>query len=257
MTRTRRWVLRVSLALLVLLIALAIPFVAAFRGLAPIADGLGPASGVRTVKMNFVSAFVLDAGDGRVVLVDAGADRSGTELLAALRAANIRAESVIAVLLTHGHGDHVAGAPLFRNAEIVALEPERALIEGAVTSHSPMGRISRATPTGVRVTRVAHDGETLRFGSLDVRVFAIPGHTSGSAAYLARDVLFVGDAASATNDQRVRGPAWIFSESVEQGAASLRALAARLRREGATVRAMAPAHGGPLTGNVLDALSSL
>jgi len=108
----------------------------------------------------------------------------------------------------------------------------------------------------VRVTRVVGDGESLRFGSLDLTVYAIPGHTTGSAAYLAREVLFVGDAVSATNENRLRGPAWMFSESVEQGAASLRALGARLRSEGRAVRAMASAHSGPLTGDVLGALSS-
>lgn len=257
MTRARRWLLRGSAALLVLLIFFAIPFFAAFRGLAPIVDGPGPVAGVRTVKMGFVSAFVLDAGEGRAVLVDAGADRAGVELLAAVRAAGYAPDAVLAVLLTHGHGDHVAAAGLFRNAAIVALDAERALVEGAVTSRSPMGRMARARPTGVRVTRVVRDGESLRFGALDVTVYALPGHTAGSAAYLAREVLFVGDAASATHENRARGPAWIFSESVEQGATSLRALAARLRAEGRVVRAMAPAHSGPLTGDVLGALSAL
>jgi hydroxyacylglutathione hydrolase len=257
MTRRRRWLLRAALALLVVVLALAAPFVAAFRGLAPIADGVGPARGVRTVRMNFVSAFVLDAGDGRAVLVDAGADRSGAALLAALRAGGYGSDAVLAVLLTHGHGDHIAAAPLFRNAEIVSLEAERALVEGAVAPRSPIGRLSGAKPSGVRVTRVARDGDTLRYGALEVHVYAIPGHTAGSAAFLAGDVLFVGDAVSATTDGRARGPAWMFSESTGEGAASLRALSARLRREGRVVRAMAPAHSGPLTGDVLGALAAL
>ncbi|MBL8684662.1 MAG: MBL fold metallo-hydrolase [Myxococcales bacterium] len=257
MKRGRRWLLRASLALLVVALVVAAPFVTAFRGLAPIVDGAELAPGVRTVKMSFVSAFVLDAGEGRAVLVDAGADRAGTALLAALRAAGSAPDAVLAVLLTHGHGDHLAAAPLFRNAAIVALEAERRLVEGTVTSRSPMGRWSRAKPTGVRVTRAVRDGESLRFGSLDVRVFALPGHTVGSAAYLARGVLFVGDAASATEDRHVRGPAWVFSESVDRGAASLRALGARLRREGLPVTALAPAHSGPLTGDVVGALSAI
>jgi glyoxylase-like metal-dependent hydrolase (beta-lactamase superfamily II) len=257
MTRARRWLLRGSLALIVALALLSIPFVEAFRGLAPIVDGAGPADGVRTVKLQFVSAFVLDAGPGRAVLVDAGADRAGVALLAALRAAGLGPESVLAVLLTHGHGDHVAAAPLFRQADIVALDAERPLVEGTVASRSPMGRLSGPKPTGVRVTRIAHDGDELRYGTLAVHVYALRGHTVGSAAYLARETLFVGDAASATNDQRVRGPAWIFSENTSEGASSLRALGERLRREGRTVRAMAPAHSGPLTGDVLGALRAL
>jgi hydroxyacylglutathione hydrolase len=257
MSRARRWIARVSIALVAVMGLLAAPFVAASWGLAPIADGQGPLAGVRTVKLGFVSAFVLDAGGGRAVLVDAGADRAGVALLAALRAAGYGPDAVLAVLLTHGHGDHIAAAPLFRSAEIVALEQERALVEGAVTARSPMARFSRAKPTGVRVTRLARDGEVLRYGSLEVRVFAIRGHTEGSAAYLARDVLFVGDAASATTDHRARGPIWMFSEDTDVGAASLRTLAGRLRREGHSVRAMAPAHSGPLMGAVLEALTAL
>ena len=72
------------------------------------------------------------------------------------------------------------------------------------------------------------DGDTLMLGPHTVHVYAVPGHTQGSAAYLVDDVLFMGDAADTKSDGTVIGSPWIFSDSQPQDRASLVALDARL-----------------------------
>ena len=96
----------------------------------------------------------------------------------------------------------------------------------------------------VHVTRPLKDGETVRVGDVDVRVFALPGHTGGSAAYLARGLLFLGDSADANKNGELVPARWIFSDDLEQNRASLKALAAKL--EPGQVKYLVFAHSGVL-----------
>jgi glyoxylase-like metal-dependent hydrolase (beta-lactamase superfamily II) len=96
----------------------------------------------------------------------------------------------------------------------------------------------------VKVTRALHDGDTVTLGQLAVRVFAVPGHTQGSAAYLVNGVLFIGDAADMYNDGAMKGSAWIFTDNQAQDRASLVRLDRRLVQEGADVKAIEFAHEG-------------
>jgi glyoxylase-like metal-dependent hydrolase (beta-lactamase superfamily II) len=99
-----------------------------------------------------------------------------------------------------------------------------------------------------KVTRALGDGETLTLGDRTVRVFAVPGHTAGSAAYLVDGALFLGDSAGATSDGKIKGAPFFFSDSTSQNHASLRALAERLRPVEGEVKVLVPAHTGTLAG---------
>lgn len=242
----KRTLKRLALGVLVIVLGLVAVFASAFIGNSPIVDGADLATGVRTVKDGFVSAFILDAGEGAVALVDAGNDHEGHALLAELQRRHLDRDAVRAIFLTHGHPDHIAAVALFPHAEVYALASEVALAEGRVAASSPMGRMRSAHLTGIRVTHPLADGEVVTVGPLRVRAFAIPGHTSGSAAYLAQGVLFLGDSSTASNDGKVRGPVWMFSENSAQDIESLHRLVARLRTESQTVDVLAFAHSGPL-----------
>jgi len=226
--------------------ALVVAVFLSFRGTAPIVDGLEVVTGVRTVKEGFVSCFIVDLGRGKVALIDAGVDRAAKPILAELARRKLGADAVEAILLTHGHSDHTAGCAAFPKAAICALEADVALAEGRAASRSPMGRLAGVRPTGLRVTRVLRDGETVRLGTTAFRVFAVPGHTSGSAAFLVRGALLMGDSADSRKDGRLQGVKWIFSESSAQNRASLKALAGRLGPN--EVKMIAFAHSGPLKG---------
>ncbi len=123
--------------------------------------------------------------DGKdAVLIDCG----GREPLsfAAARGLHIRA-----VLLTHGHFDHVGGCAAAQRAGICvgAPEGEKGLLA------SPM-ELSAATgvPTEAFTPDFTYaDGDVLTFCGMRFTVLATPGHTPGSVCFLTEEALFTGD----------------------------------------------------------------
>lgn len=228
MKRVLKWV---GLAALVLAIAFGAVWYSAFGHNSAIVDGQQLAPGVETVKDGFVSAFLLDVGPGKVALVDAGKDAAGHAIDAALARRGLGREAVSAIFLTHGHGDHMAACKLFPDARVYAMESEVSLIGDAA-----------------KVTNPLKDGDVATVGELRVEAFAVPGHTPGSAAYLARGVLFFGDSAGASKDGVVMKAVRLFSKDSGQNVASLKALEARLAPRASEVKELAFAHTGPLEG---------
>jgi glyoxylase-like metal-dependent hydrolase (beta-lactamase superfamily II) len=210
-----------------------------------VADGF-EFNGIRIVKDGVVSAAVIPVDNGKVVLLDAGYDKAGKAILAELSRRQLTPEAVTAILLTHSHPDHVAAIDLFRKAEVMALEPELPLLKGRALWRGPLMRLFPRL-SGVKVTHVLHDGETVTLGQVSVQVFAIPGHTPGSAAYLVNGVLFLGDAADISNDGKIQDPPWITSDNRVEDRAALVRLDQRLVEAGADVKVIACFHSGVLT----------
>jgi glyoxylase-like metal-dependent hydrolase (beta-lactamase superfamily II) len=245
----KRVVLVVVAVVLLVGLALAGVIWSAFRGNAPLPEAAELPGSARLVKDGMVAAFVLPAGGGAVALVDCGNDPAAARILAELSRRGARREDVKAILLTHGHGDHTGGCRQFPGAEVMALEGDVGLAGGAVASRGPLTRFARNHDERiVKVTRVLRDGETVKVGDLAVRVFAIPGHTDGSAAFLANGALFLGDSGTSREDGSFTGAPAPFSDDVDRNHASLRALWARLRQEGLAVEAVALAHSAPQQG---------
>ena len=130
----------------------------------------------------------------------------------------------------------------------MALEAEVPLVEGRAAAKGPVPRLFPVSPTGVTVDQVLHDGEVVMLDTLPVRVYAVPGHTAGSAAYLVNGALFIGDSADVASDGRLQGSPWIFSDSQEENRASLAQLEQRLVSDGANVRVIIPSHSGTASG---------
>ncbi|HEX4340667.1 MAG TPA: MBL fold metallo-hydrolase [Polyangiaceae bacterium] len=213
-----------------LALAAATVFYVAFGKNSSIVDGQQIAPGVTSVKDGFVGIFVLDAGPGKVALVDAGNDKEGKAILAALAKRSLTPASVGAIFLTHGHPDHIAGCSLFPGADVYAMKADLPLIGDSV-----------------KVTHPLNDGDVIEVApELRVEAFATPGHTPGSAVYLAHGVLFFGDSAGASKEGTVMKAVSLFSKNSGQNVASLRALEARLLPRAAEIKALAFAHTGPL-----------
>lgn len=105
--------------------------------------------------------------------------------------------TVKAILLTHGHFDHIFGAaeaaghfqvPIYMHpADKVILEEANPALCAAFGLKVPAPLAQSLTP--------AMEGDTIGIGSMKFEVIETPGHTPGGVCYLERDekVLFSGD----------------------------------------------------------------
>jgi glyoxylase-like metal-dependent hydrolase (beta-lactamase superfamily II) len=242
----RRILKRAALVLVAVVLIIAVPLGAALLGRRLAQDGV-EVNGVRIVKDGMVTVGVVPISDTSVALIDAGNDKRGTAIRAELARRRLNPDNVAAILITHGHPDHVAAIPLFPRAEIICLDREAGIVEGREGARGPLPRLFPVASTGVRVTRRVKDGETIPLGQTEARVFAVQGHTVGSAAYLVKGVLFLGDAADVSRSGEVQGAPWVFTDDQSQDRASLVSLNDRLVADHVPVNALAFAHSGVLT----------
>lgn len=99
-----------------------------------------------------------------------------------------------AVLLTHGHFDHIGAAQAIREQygiPICALDAEREVLEDSRKNLSAMF----GSGYTLKADRFFRDGDVLDLAGARIQVLHTPGHTAGSCCYyLAREaVLFSGD----------------------------------------------------------------
>ncbi len=99
-----------------------------------------------------------------------------------------------AILLTHGHFDHIYAVDEIRTTygvNVYAHEKEQEILKNKEMNCSPM--IHRLIETEADL--LVKDEEKLEFGSLKLKVLHTPGHTQGSVCYYfyETDVLFSGD----------------------------------------------------------------
>jgi hydroxyacylglutathione hydrolase len=230
--RVLKWLAAIVAVLAIVAAAL---WYSVFGNNSPIVDG-DIAPGVETVKDGFVSIAVIDVGAGKVALVDAGRDAAGKAILTALGRRGLTQASVAAIFLTHGHPDHTAACKLFPDAQIYAMESDVGLVGDAARVTHPL---HDADPL--------HKGEQVDVGDQHIEAFSVPGHTPGSAVYLARGVLFFGDSAGAAKDGSMKKAVRLLSNS-GQNIRSLAALETRLLPRAADIKVLAFAHTGPLAG---------
>lgn len=218
-----------------------------FGGLQSQNAGLTLGPGAEPVYDGFSTVFLLNAGDGPLALIDAGNDASGAAILAALQNRNAGPGDVAAIFITHAHPDHDAAIALFPQATVYAMQREVPVAQGKEEYGSTFSKVTGAVnPYPFEVGHPLQDGETVTVGNLEVTAFAVPGHTPGSAAYLAQGVLYLGDAAMIGSDGTVKGPTKPFSTDAAQGVASLKHLGEELQPRAEEVKVLATAHSGGL-----------
>jgi hydroxyacylglutathione hydrolase len=221
---------------------------AVMKGGLPMEDGRGFANGrIERVVDGYTSAFIVEGVEG-VVLIDAGMDTAAPGIIAALARRSYGPRDVHAIVFTHGHGDHIGGALAFPDAELYALAPDTDLVEGHRVAGNIIGKAREPEPTGLHITRALEDGEILEVTGVSIEVFAVPGHSLGSAALLCDGALFLGDAAASTTEGQLAGPPPVFSADRDAGMASLTALATRLAPRADEIAWLLPSHQGALDG---------
>jgi glyoxylase-like metal-dependent hydrolase (beta-lactamase superfamily II) len=174
------------------------------------------------------NCLVINTG-AKLVLIDSGIGSSkifgqGAGRLAAnLRAAGIRPEDIDAVLLTHGHIDHLSGLvgddgkPAFPNAQLMMSKTEYDFwTDEAKTSATGVFKLlvdaarKNLLPHRDRLTFL----ESGKDAYTGIQALATPGHTPGHTSYLIASggerYLYTGDVVS-NSVISLEKPAWAFS----------------------------------------------
>ena len=189
-------------------------------------------------------------------------DSAGADFFDALKILGFSPTQLNAVLLTHWHNDHAAGAaamqsrmnvPVYYSAveePFMTRETAKTGIRGWLGEKVPelgvlvllRGLLEEAPPAAVKARSLLSDGEIVAGG---FRVIATGGHTAGHVAYFHEQsgVLFCGDAMAV-----VRGRLHFMSRPVTLDQAEARASVVRCMD--LKPKFICPGHRGPLTKNV-------
>ncbi|MCL2397743.1 MAG: MBL fold metallo-hydrolase [Defluviitaleaceae bacterium] len=124
------------------------------------------------------------------IIIDPGAEAK--RILAEVAAKKF---DIQAILLTHGHFDHIAAAEEVRNAlgvPVYAHKKEAALISDSALNGTGLFRMK---PIAVTIDNFLTEENELDFGCGKIHVLHTPGHTLGSVCLHIPedDVLFAGD----------------------------------------------------------------
>ena len=173
-------------------------------------------------RASYLTCSYIVRTPGGLVLIDAGMDSDGADIHAGLRELKADATEVKAILLTHWHNDHSAGAqaihalsgaPVYYHRGDELQFTGEAGATGArrwISDRIPeigvlvlfKGLLGESAPRAVAAQHFVQDGEVVLD---DFDVVATPGHTAGHVSYFYRPerALFAGDAL-AVIDGRIR-----------------------------------------------------
>ena len=140
-----------------------------------------------TVGMVQTRCYILSPEGGQeCIVID-----PGDEAARILKAAGSR--KIAAILLTHGHFDHIAaaGALMDEGTRLMVHELDAPLLSDPERNVSLL--FGGPAVTAPKPTDLLHEGQELTEAGLGIRVLHTPGHTPGGACFLIEGHLFTGD----------------------------------------------------------------
>ena len=223
----------------------------------------------RIGDQSIVNSYLLEDA-GEVTIIDAGVPGYYRDIPRELAAMGRTVADVRALVLTHGHTDHIGFAERLRRERRIPVsvhEADAALARGEAPNPAKGYGPTKLGPLlgflwftilrgGLRTPKLQQVATFGDGATLDVpgspRVILTPGHTPGSAALLvpSLNALFVGDAlATYAVTTGARGPQVApFTADAAQAVASL----ARLEEVSADL--VLPGHGDLWTGGIQEAV---
>ena len=193
-----------------------------------------------------------------LLAIDLGWWREPAVLERSLRSLGATASDIQWVFLTHSHRDHIAAWPEVRHARVFVGASEEPLLVGDATHRGRLARwAERMKPSRLprrgelRITTFAQD-TTIIIGADTLRAFVLPGHTPGSAVYLFRGVLFLGDAVTHSRLGGFAPAKPRYSDDPRAAAANLARLWPRLPAGEVRYACTAHAHCAAFSARFLD-----
>ncbi len=116
----------------------------------------------------------------------------GGEPQALLQQAARIGKSVQALLLTHGHVDHIAAAAAIQRATAAKVYAHAADAE-IINKPDPYWASLVGGAEGCRVDVELGEGDQLHLAGLDITVMHTPGHSPGGVCFVTADAAFCGD----------------------------------------------------------------
>jgi len=147
---------------------------------------------------------------GETVIIDAGTADTAAEVIESLEESGCGAETVKAVVVTHGHPDHYggagalaewSGAPVWAHVSVAAMmeDPWGTFLWRATWRDSPAPgayeEFRERAGEGVPVARILREGDAVEIGGTRLQVCHMPGHEAGLITLFdaGRRHAFVGD----------------------------------------------------------------
>ena len=167
------------------------------------------------VVANGDRAFVIDPGLGAHEAVSQMAQEQGL--------------NVEAVVLTHGHIDHIRDAAAFGVETFVHPADAFMLLRGEGVSEQARQLYDASAMPPIDNPTPLEDGQTLQVAGVEMRVVHAPGHSPGCVMLVADDVVFSGDVlfrgSIGRTDlpdsdpeqmrQSLRGPVWDLADELQ------------------------------------------
>ncbi|MFZ5940056.1 MAG: MBL fold metallo-hydrolase [Bacteroidota bacterium] len=139
---------------------------------------------VKTLVFNpfQVNTYIIYDENGKCVIIDpAFSSASEEETFETFLSRNRL--SPVAQLNTHCHVDHLPGVTYLREQHHLPFHAHPGELDN-IRNAPLMGQLfgfTNATPD--RIDRPLHDGELISFGSIELQVLHVPGHSEGSLAF--------------------------------------------------------------------------
>jgi len=148
---------------------------------------------------NTVSYLVADPQTKQAAVIDPVLDYDHKSGKADVRSAEAivkyaagKGFTIVWVLETHAHADHLSGAPYIKSktgAKVAIGEH----IKDVQRIFRPVFNADDVSGDGSEFDKLLADGETLKIGNLTVEAIYTPGHTPACMSYKIGDAVFVGD----------------------------------------------------------------
>jgi hydroxyacylglutathione hydrolase len=208
------------------------------------------------ISLGMVNCFLLKGENGKAVLIDCGVIGSEKKILKAMEDHGTSPESLEAMIITHGHSDHMGACSAIKAITgaktIIHKKDAKAITNGeSLPLHAlrPAGRILKRL-IGTEIKGFSpYEPEILVEGEFPLyeygvpgKIIETPGHTAGSITVLLEDGnAMAGDALSGSMFGKGKPQLPIFADDPEQLAKSIKEL---IRLEPGKIYT---GHGGPFT----------